>query len=1273
MTSVLADIFFLDIQDAYAEAAKQQWLRDVNGVERLQYCYYDGLLTDIVLPNFIQVPADKFVEFFSHNQLPIPQLIAISQDGDVHFNNMPSDVIDEVMQYRSQYRVPDYVHFDTYFIDPLQALNAAKQRNRVACDHPTIDGLQVCYYRGELPSHGFENLIHLELPDLQDFFIRSRMRFPENLEIPEELDEDVKAELKQDIAAVRSAVERQRRILLQQLLNKAKTLKPRLVGNKPPRIFIPTSRLTTVMQYSSRGVAKAFADLGWDVLLYVQDNEMEGSNMVDMLEKYISFDPHACFYVNSLNNSFMHDDIVNLVWWQDLMPQLKNRQPLKWRARDFNLSISPLFDRYLEQCGASKVERLHFVIDDEIFHGDQQTARTDKIVFVGSSYLPVIDPENSQHKLALAALLAVMEQGGRFDEATVTQIAAASSLSYEFVFWKLLHYVIRDHAVKWLCAAQGCAGLPVDVYGRYWDQDAEVAAYYRGELQHGVAVADVYRSARYALVCHPFEINSQRLAEVAACGCIPLVYDCRDVAEPPHWDEYCLFFKTAEELQNILRQRLQPAKPPEGLARQFTYKAAVRRLIDLTDLRALSNAEHIRAPESVAVLPGLCGENVLLISSLEFARQTCLANLQNNLLCLAEYRPELGQALMAAWPRQQIAITVDQDIAGEYWRISVERDGKESYRLDNIALLEHKGLIENNIAEMTRENTCCYALVGLGSGYELLAVFNATALPITEMAEFEVPVYLLESKPEIWLLNLLLHDLRPLLLAPRVRIYHDEHAEADLFVEFSKFEAAVPDVLFNLDPQAPIGAERVYQLSMAAKQDKAERHLVNLQQIADYYSRITADEWRRKFSPEHAGQLRVLGYISRFSSFLKYCMRDWLDGFERLGATIRLCSETENYYLSNIEHLIGEINYFKPDIILIIDHFRHEIDGVPESVPFVNWIQDMLPNITDNKNAMHEMDFTFVFSKQWLAMNGGTIYKDYPAEYLPIGFNDTYYRPENNHQYDYDFLVISHLGAIKDTYIPFDEDEPKDEILNNIEIACLKSNQISFQDLSRLYRVISEYLNCLDLNSLHKLRMDGQFNGFKELKEVLRKGRFNINEKTFESLMVGSSSRFHNHYLFKVKTAPIAAIVNSGMKIRLGIYGKNWQNIKLFEPFAKGIAENGEVINRLMARSKICFNGSPGSTLHMRSIEIMAAGAFMISRRIYQDSSPLTDYFNESDIVFYENEAELIEKVRFFLENDELRAQLANTLHEQAIKIFSYKSIANIVMTAIVERLNSKG
>ncbi|WP_445366954.1 glycosyltransferase family protein [Methylomonas sp. BW4-1] len=1266
MNSAVKDIFFLNIEDAYAEASKQQSIVDESGCVRRQYCYYDGLLTDIVLPNFIQVPADKFVEFFSHNQLPIPQLIAISQDGAVHFNDMPRDVIDEVMQYRSQYRVPDYVHFDTYFIDPLQALNVAKQANRVSCGHPTIDGLQICYYRGELPESDLPNLIHLELPDYEEFFIRSRLRIPENIDIPDGLEEEVKAAIRQDIVTAGESIKRRRLWLIQQLLNKAKALPPRWVGNRPPRIFIPTSRLTTVMQYSSQGLAKAFAALGWEVLFYIQDNDMEGSNMVDMLEKYIDFDPHACLYVNSLNNSFMHDDIVNIVWWQDLMPQLKDSQPLKWRARDFNFSISPLFDRYLEQRQAALVQRLHFVIDDVVFHAGNNQARADKIVFVGSSYLPVINIDNSQHRQALDSLIAAMESGACFDEASVRQIAETSGLSYEFVFWKLLHYVIRDYSVKWLCAD---TGLPVDVYGRYWDQDAEVAPFYRGELPHGEAVAEVYRSTRYALVCHPFEINSQRLAEAAACGCVPVVYDCRDVAEPPYWEDYCLFFKTADQLRNILHKRLQPAKAPEGLAAQFTYRAAADRLIELSDLRLLVKVAAPPAPESVALLPELFGDKLHLLAGAELGSQTFLAQLQTNLACLAQHRPALHEALLAAWSQQPITIFVDQAIRGEYWRVSVAQAGEQVYRLDNIALLEHRRLIAENAQTMARENTCCYALVGWGAGYELLAAFRATESPIPEMAEFEVPVYLIETKPAVWLLNLLLHDLQPLLAAGRLRIFSDLAAEADLTAEFSKFEAALPDMLFNSDPNGAISSERVYQLSVDAKQARAERHAANLRQVADYYQSISSEQWRKKFSAEKVGELRVMGFISRFSSFLKYCMRDWLDGFQRLGATVLLCSETENYYLTNIEHLIDEINRFKPDLILTIDHFRHEFEGIPATVPFVNWIQDMLPNIRFNEMAPGPFDLNFVFARRWLSFNTLPLYGDYPLQFLPLGFNDSQYYPLQEETIDCDVLLVSHLEAPGKTLQPL-RDPTLDMSLLEQEDAMLRSGALNLAQLRELYAVLEHHCALMTMTEFEEFCTVHPGKTAADFRDLFARHGYALSDELLDLLLCVKGNRLHCEYLNRMKYWPIQLLMDAFPNLKIQLYGKHWEAYPAFADLARGIAENGTALNRIMQRAKICLNANPGVTLHMRALEIIAAGRFMLSRQMLYDGSPLREFFDADAVVLYDDEADLLAKAAYYLNNSEARKQVAaNALRGLDAKL-SYRAVAKRVLTAACQRFS---
>lgn len=584
------DAFFMNIEDAYLTALKQNPVVE-NGRTRPQYCYYDGPLTDIVLQNFIQVPADNFSEFFSHNHLPIPELIAISHEGVVHFNEIPADIIDEIHQQRTQYKVVDYIHADSFFADPLLALNVAKQRNRIYCGHPTIDGLQICYYRGELPEHGIENLLHLELDQAIEFFVDTAYRLPTKIELPDELEDELKTSIRSGFETIVNEVKQQRRTLISQLLAQAKQVTPKFHDGEPLKIMLPSSRLTTVMQYCSRAVAKAFEKRGYQVWFYMEDGEMETNNLIKFYRNYIEFNPHVIFYVNQLNNLALNDNVTHISWWQDSMPQITEHKALRWRGNDYVFSISPVLDRHLALTGAKNIVRQHFAVDDEIFNTDGDIERQNKVVFVGSSYLNSVDLSRPEQREIVEVFIEKIDNGEIVTESMAGEIAVRFRLPPAFVFWNLLHYAIRDYSVKWLCES---TAMPVDIYGRYWEQDPDVAAHFNGELKHGTQVADVYRSARYALVSHPFEINSQRLAEAAACGCIPLVYDCRDVAEKPHWDDACLFFKTRRELLEILKTQARPALSPTVIAERFTYTAAVDNFIKHSNIGELSQAKQSR-------------------------------------------------------------------------------------------------------------------------------------------------------------------------------------------------------------------------------------------------------------------------------------------------------------------------------------------------------------------------------------------------------------------------------------------------------------------------------------------------------------------------------------------------------------------------------------------------------------------------------------------------------------------------------------------------------
>lgn len=160
-------------------------------------------------------------------------------------------------------------------------------------------------------------------------------------------------------------------------------------------------------------------------------------------------------------------------------------------------------------------------------------------------------------------------------DAQLDRFAKDSVFSQKEILFFLWAYVVRDMSVRWLCLLS--AEIEVEVYGRYWEHDDMVRPFFKGALPHGAAVATLYNETTYALVPHMFDLQSQRLIEAAACGAIPIVYDCRYRAEKPHWDDHCLWYRRQEELQDCLTKRT--LKPPRHLCQGRTFTDFAQRII----------------------------------------------------------------------------------------------------------------------------------------------------------------------------------------------------------------------------------------------------------------------------------------------------------------------------------------------------------------------------------------------------------------------------------------------------------------------------------------------------------------------------------------------------------------------------------------------------------------------------------------------------------------------------------------------------------------------
>ena len=162
-------------------------------------------------------------------------------------------------------------HQDAYFLDRNFALEIASKKNRVNLGHPTIDGLQICYYDGEPLETALPNLINVKLENLFQYFLFSRTRLPTTFVASDDTPHEIREIF---IATIGKVIEYQH-AASQALRADISSANPFEKFDGTLRVFLFSSRLTTVMQYASKSMALAFERLGHQVLMSIEESETE--------------------------------------------------------------------------------------------------------------------------------------------------------------------------------------------------------------------------------------------------------------------------------------------------------------------------------------------------------------------------------------------------------------------------------------------------------------------------------------------------------------------------------------------------------------------------------------------------------------------------------------------------------------------------------------------------------------------------------------------------------------------------------------------------------------------------------------------------------------------------------------------------------------------------------------------------------------------------------------------------------------------------------------
>ena len=440
------------------------------------------------------------------------------------------------------------------------------------------------------------------------------------------------------------------------------------------------------------------------------------------------------------------------------------------------------------------------------------------------------------------------------------------------------------------------------------------------------------------------------------------------------------------------------------------------------------------------------------------------------------------------------------------------------------------------------------------------------------------PLYLLaDDVTRLWT-TLHFQDWAALLADPRVMIFPGPDAaaryrqclSANPRLPLPRLSLTVEPAIWQTGDATLTSADATYKAVLGDWESNLQSILADLRRL--YPAGATTDIAARL----HGGEaLRVLGITSRYTTFLQHSMRDWLAGFRALGHTTMLAIEGQDFETMNNVVYLKTVADFRPDLIVIIDHYRAEYVGLPTGVPVAMWVQDRMPSIFSPTAgaAQGPLDFCLGFGRLHLSQNHG-----YPAERFlpaPIGVNET--RFTDGDATDADLRRF----ACEASYVSHHSTPAETLLQRHLE-------QVTQPEARRLMT-----------DTFERLRAHYEGGGAvlvdAAIRRIIRESAASLGLTVGEAQLPGIEQFFSQpiaNALFR-HTA-LKWVADAGVDLHL--YGRGWEQHPFFKRYARGVADNASQLAAIYRASKINLQITPFGAVHQRLLDGLASGAFFLMR-----------------------------------------------------------------------------
>lgn len=520
-------------------------------------------------------------------------------------------------------------------------------------------------------------------------------------------------------------------------------------------------------------------------------------------------------------------------------------------------------------------------------------------------------------------------------------------------------------------------------------------------------------------------------------------------------------------------------------------------------------------------------------------------------------------------------------------RITTARDGLESLALagmrDNHLCPGGEPTLarvhaERVLAELP-DPASSIALAGVGDGH----VLDRLALEPADVVCRQRAVFVIEPDAELFRSTLLVHDWHAEtgpLAQGRVMLFVGEGWRERL-IETLTPDARLPPpgkaVRQCADP-APIRDALQAAVGVMSRAASDRR-----QALARVYAPLTppavADRLRSRTA-------RVMLLTTRYSTVLQHSTRDLAEGFARLGCPAHIVIEDEPWQQHLIASLLGEVERFRPDLVVQIDHHRHETPGVfPEQVPFVCIVQDNLPNLL-SRDAARKMGPTDFAAGSWI--------RRYVLEHA--------YPPHRS--IEIPRLARGHPG----TPCRASPRDPTPDIIyvSNHSAPPEAAAEQALASTDPAWTAARDILRAASDDLIERYERGGCVEDSTDLdafvaESCARHGLTPLPPDAMRALgdKVGVTT---NNALYRRQGLRWVARAAETLGLTLALYGRGWENNPEFAPFARGVIGYREELPELTARVRFCMVLEPYfPTQHQRALDTWMWGGLALVRRRPRD------------------------------------------------------------------------